>query len=91
MGVKVTFLRDAGEAAPAAQAVSLVPKSAVREENGRSYVFVVRQDAVERRAIQTGGADGERLEVVAGLATGERVVVAPSPELADGARVIVSP
>jgi RND family efflux transporter MFP subunit len=88
MGVKVTFLRDASDSgAPAAQAVPLVPKAAVRSENGTSYVFVVRQDAVERRAIRTGGADAERLEVVAGLSAGERVVIAPPPELADGARI----
>ena len=31
-----------------------------------SYVFVVRQDTVERRAVQTGGTDGDRLEVLAG-------------------------
>ena len=31
-------------------------------------MFVVRQETVERRAIQTGGTDGDRLEVVSGLA-----------------------
>ena len=90
MGVKVTFLREADESAPAAQAVSLVPRSAVRVDNDKSYVFVVRQDMVERRAIQTGGADGDRLEVVAGLAAGDRIVVAPPPELADGVRIAIT-
>ena len=53
MGVKVTFLREADDSAtPVAQAVSLIPKSAVRTENDESYVFVVRQDTVERRAVQ---------------------------------------
>ncbi|MGQ0732170.1 MAG: efflux RND transporter periplasmic adaptor subunit [Acidobacteriota bacterium] len=90
MGVKVTFLREAGEAAtPAAAAVPLVPRSAVRQEGDRSYVFVVRQDTVERRAVQTGPADGDRLEVVAGLSAGDRVVVSPPPELADGLRVVI--
>jgi RND family efflux transporter MFP subunit len=92
MGVKVTFLRHADDAASpaAATAVSLVPKSAVVAEGDRSYVFVVRQDTVERRAIQTGGADGDRLEVVAGLAAGDRVVVAPPPGLADGTKIAVA-
>jgi RND family efflux transporter MFP subunit len=92
MGVKVTFLRHADDAAsPAAvTAVSLVPKSAIVAEGDRSYVFVVRQDTVERRAIQTGGADGERLEVVAGLAAGDRVVVAPPPGLADGTKIAIA-
>jgi RND family efflux transporter MFP subunit len=90
MGVKVTFLRDANDAsAPAAQAVSLIPKGAVRTENDKTYVFVVRQETVERRAIQTGGADGDRLEVVAGLTAGDRVVVSPPPELADGIPIVI--
>lgn len=88
MGVKVTFLREANDqATPVPQAVSLVPKSAVRTANNTSYVFVIRQDTVERRAVRTGGADGERLEVLAGLTAGDRVVVAPPAELADGVRI----
>ena len=75
MGVKVTFLREAAaDAAPAARPMALVPKSAVKEDGGTSYVFVVKQDTVERRAVQTGGTDGDRLEVTAGLSSGERVV-----------------
>jgi RND family efflux transporter MFP subunit len=90
MGVKVTFLREATESpTPAAQAVSLVPKSAVRTENNGSYVFLVRQDTVERRAVRTGGSDGDRLEVLAGLAAGDRVVVSPPPMLANGVRIAI--
>ena len=90
MGVKVTFLREADDAAlPAARPVSLVPRSAVRTENGQSYVFVVRQDTVERRAIQTAGTDGDRLEVIAGLSAGDRVVVAPPPGLTDGLPIVI--
>lgn len=89
MGVKVTFLREAGGAEPASiQPVALVPKSAVKSEGKLSHVFVVRPDStVERRAVRTGGSDGERLEVLAGLQPGERVVATPAPTLADGARV----
>ena len=90
MGVKVTFLRDAGDSTtPAAQAVSLIPKAAVRTENDKSYVFVIREETVERRAIQTGGADGDRLEVVAGLTAGDRVVISPPPELAEGIPIVI--
>jgi RND family efflux transporter MFP subunit len=90
MGVKVTFLREADDsAAPVARAVALVPKAAVRTENGKSYVFVVRQETVERRAIQTGGGDGDRLEVLAGLSAGDRVVVSPPAELTDGLRIAI--
>ncbi len=90
MGVKVTFLRDDAVKAEAAQGpTTLVPKAAVRTTGNTSHVFVVRGDAVERRAIQTGGADGDRVEVASGLSSGDRVVIAPPDSLAEGMHVIV--
>jgi RND family efflux transporter MFP subunit len=92
MGVKVTFLREAAATAAADAApkpTALVPKAAVRTNGGTSHVFVVRGDAVERRAIQTGGTDGDRLEVAAGLSAGDRVVIAPPDALGDGTRITV--
>jgi RND family efflux transporter MFP subunit len=90
MGVKVTFLREDEGDAPAAQAVALVPSAAIRTEGDQSYAFVVSTEGlVDRRAIRVGGTDGDRLEILAGLTQGERVVVSPPPELASGARVVV--
>jgi RND family efflux transporter MFP subunit len=89
MGIKVTFLRDPDEAAPTAQAVTLVPKASVVSDNGTSFAFVVTGDAVERRAVRIGGADGDRVEIAAGLHSGERVVVSPPHDLKDGAKVVV--
>jgi RND family efflux transporter MFP subunit len=91
MGVKVTFLRDASAGdAPAERPVALVPKAAIAAEGNQSYVFVVSSEGVvDRRAIGVGGADGDRVEVVAGLNGGERVVLSPPPALASGARVVV--
>ena len=88
MGVKVTFLRDSNEAAPATRAVTLVPKGAVATDGKQSYAFVVLNDRVDRRAITTGGADGDRVEVTAGLNAGDRVVVSPPAGLSAGALVI---
>ena len=88
MGVKVTFLRDNEDAAPAAQPVTLVPKAAVKTDGKQSYVFLVANDRVDRRAITTGGADGDRVEVIAGLNAGDRIVVSPPPELSAGALVV---
>ncbi len=90
MGVKVTFLRDADEAeTPAAQSVALVPKSAVKADGDQQIVFVVVDGLASRRAVRLGGADGDRLEVTAGLRAGERVVISPPPTLVDGAMVVV--
>jgi RND family efflux transporter MFP subunit len=91
MGVKVTFLRGAEAAADAtaAQPVTLAPKSAVRTEGDATFAYVIRGDVLERRAVQVGGADGERVEVRAGLKPGDRVVVAGPADLKDGAKVRV--
>jgi RND family efflux transporter MFP subunit len=90
MGVKVTFLRAAKDAdEPHAQGITLVPKAAIRTDNNQPYAFVVADDVVDRRAVKTGGVDGDRLEVLAGLRGGERVVVSPPPALTSGTKVRV--
>ena len=89
MGVKVTFLRESEEGAAPARPVALVPKDAVKTEGTQAYVFVVENEVVDRRAVTVGGNDGDRLEVIAGLNSGERVVLSPPADLASGARVIV--
>ena len=90
MGVKVSFLnekRPADAAAPRPKLV--VPSSAVRTADGRSIVFVVHDDRIERRAISAGSAIGDQVEVVSGVSAGERVVVDGPPTLKDGDKVKV--
>jgi len=88
MGVKVAFLEadvPKAAAAPVKPRV-LVPKAAVRHEGDADYVYVVRGEQVERRAVRVVGTSGEELEVT-GVSRGERVVVEGPPALADGAHV----
>ena len=90
MAIKVTFLREAGDAAaPAALPTALVPRPAIKTVGADSFAFVVRGDAVERRAVRLGGTDGDRVEVLAGLQSGDRVVLSPPSTLADGSKVTV--
>ena len=89
MGVKVSFFNEraaAVETAPARQVV-MVPKAAVRAVDGRSVVFIVKDERVERRAVTVGATDGDQIEVISGLNTGERVVIEGHEALVDGARV----
>jgi HlyD family secretion protein len=90
MGVKVSFFNErqpeaASDAPPKPRLV--VPKTAVRSDAGQSVVFVVREERAERRAVTTGPAEGEQVEIVSGLNAGERIVVEGVNGLADGARV----
>jgi HlyD family secretion protein len=87
MGVKVTFMKQAAAEA-STRPTMLVPKTAIRVENDQSYAYVVNAGVVDRRAVRTAGTDGDRLEVVAGLSSGERVVLSPPPTLVSGTQVI---
>ncbi len=90
MGVKVAFLGAPVPAATEATAPRLlVPRGAVRSDGGQDVVFVVTGDKAERRAVRLGGARNESVEVLSGLAAGERVIVEGPADLADGRRVVV--
>ena len=84
MGVKVSFLRD-DEPAPAASTTTrlLAPKAAVRTIDGKSIVFVLSADRVD----QVGAQEGDRIEVLSGLSSGDRVVVEGPATLKDGDKV----
>jgi len=90
MGVKVSFLTEKAPVETAKpRARLLVPKVAVRSEEGRQVVFVVHDDTVERRAVTTGADDGDQVEVVSGLTVGEKVVVDGPATMKDGDKVTV--
>src|SRR6202047_3807887 len=88
MGIKVTFLgaeqkKEAGAAAPAI----LIPKSAVHDDNGKTIVFLVKDDKTERRAVTLGGNRGSDTEVIAGVTVGDTLVVKGPGNLRDGQSV----
>jgi RND family efflux transporter MFP subunit len=90
IGVKVTFLGDEPEQKPgAAGPAALVPHDAVRDDNGKKVVFLLKEDHVERRAVTLGGTRGSDEEVMAGLAPGDTVVVKGPANLRDGQDVQV--
>jgi len=89
MSIKVTFLGaepDKKSSAAAAAAI-VIPLSAVREDNGRKIVFLVKDDKTERRAVTLGGSRGSDTEVIAGVSVGDTVVVKGPENLRDGQSV----
>jgi HlyD family secretion protein len=90
MGVKVVLLRDPEQAGSAPSAPrTLLPKVAIRTIDGRSVVFVVNDDRLERRAITVGLENGDQIEVLSGVSAGERVVIEGPQSLKDGDKVKV--
>lgn len=67
-----------------------VPLSSVVRRDGYAYVFVVDpQQRVAQRRIEVGRVSGERIEILDGVAEGERVVGRGAAFLSDGDRVRV--
>ncbi len=98
MGLKVAFQStgddggasaaaggSATAAAPTRQVV--VPTAAVHAEGGRDVVWIVRNGAVERRAVTLGLPNGREVAVLGGLSGGETLVVDGPDTLTDGALV----
>ncbi|MGI9204502.1 MAG: efflux RND transporter periplasmic adaptor subunit [Woeseiaceae bacterium] len=66
-----------------------IPRSAVIEETGMSYVFVVEDGVASKRVIETGFAEGGNIEIVAGVSDDDEVVFVGHVNLKDGAKVNV--
>jgi HlyD family secretion protein len=62
----------------------VVPRAAVRYDNGKHSVFVYDGDKVHRREISVGVASATKYEVLAGLKDGDRVALPGDQELRDG-------
>jgi HlyD family secretion protein len=88
MGVKVAFQEAADDTGDsAAHSGIALPEAALRREQGRNYVLVVRDGKVERRAVAASAASKGSVRVTSGLAAGESVVIEGPPDLADGTAV----
>ena len=95
MGVKVTFLEDekpktAADKSTATPAVAVVPQAAIRQDNSSKFVFVVKGDTVERRAVTLGSVRGSDVEILAGIQPDAVVVVKGPESLRDGQSVQVN-
>lgn len=66
-----------------------VPRSAVVTEDGESAVYVVQAGVAHRVPVTLGYIDGERVEVLRGLANGDSVVTLGQNSLKDGTKVAV--
>jgi HlyD family secretion protein len=82
-GYRVEVAAVVSEAANAVKA----PTSALFEQDGRWYVFVVEDGRARLRTVGTGRRGSGETEVLSGLAPGEQVIRYPADELADGTRV----
>lgn len=71
--------------------VIVIPSAGVQHGHSGTFAFVVnKDDTVAQRSIVIGTVQGNRTEVVSGLAAGETVVVDGTDKLRDGSKVDTS-
>ncbi|MCC8434261.1 efflux RND transporter periplasmic adaptor subunit [Brevibacillus sp. M2.1A] len=67
----------------------VIPRKAVFEREGRQYVFKLEGEAAKQEEVSTGNSTSELIEVVSGLANGDKVVVKGQTLLVDGGKVSI--
>jgi RND family efflux transporter MFP subunit len=87
MGVKVAFLSDVPVQKGKTTAKAIIPNSAVRSDGGKQVVLLVQDGKLERRAVNLGAARGNDVEVMAGVAPGDTLVVKGADSLHEGQAV----
>ena len=66
-----------------------IPRSAILEDSGATSVFVVEGDRAIRRSVTTGYSNSGMIEIMSGLADGDRVITVGHVGLKDDAVVAV--
>lgn len=69
--------------------VNVVPRQAIASRSGRNVVFLLDGQRVNRRDVNLGLGDDDQVQILDGLALGDRVVVRGLETLTDGTRVRV--
>lgn len=82
------FGRATIHVAMASQAL-VVPSAAVLSAASGDYVFVEENGRAVKKPVQLGVRQGGQVQIVSGLAIGERLVVAGQQRLTEGAAVVV--
>ncbi len=87
MSAKVSFLSQEVPAAERGARVAVHP-AAVVTRDGKSVVFAVRDGRAVQLVVEAGDKVGELLEIKAGVAAGDKLVLRPAEKLRDGMRVV---
>ncbi|MCH8086239.1 MAG: efflux RND transporter periplasmic adaptor subunit [Chloroflexi bacterium] len=71
--------------------VLLVPSTAIKLQEGRPVLFVVRDGVVYQQRVALGADDGKSVEILEGVHATDQVVVSSRENLHDGLRVQIVP
>jgi membrane fusion protein (multidrug efflux system) len=92
MSVRVTFFAEPlTSTGGAAEPVVLVPRTALHDAGGRSYVWMVIGGRLTRRPVEVGREIGAEVAVASGLVGGESLAVGSDAEFREGRAVRPQP
>ena len=90
MGVKVAFLGNEKPDEATQQATIYIDRDALRSDSEGSFVWIVRDDAVQRRAVTPGSNSSRGQQIMTGLSAGDRIVTTSEGELTPGQPVKIT-
>ncbi|MBK7143253.1 MAG: efflux RND transporter periplasmic adaptor subunit [bacterium] len=90
MSARVNFFLDTAAAASTTARILAVPKDAITDRDGQSVVFRIDGELVTMVPVETGRELGRMVEVISGLANGDRVVLTPPGKMSSGQKIEIS-
>ncbi len=90
MGVKVAFLGEQQPSTDTPVPRIYISRDAIRTDSEGAFVWIIRNDNVQRRAVTLGGSSALGQQVTKGLSAGDRIVTGTEEELRSGQSVRVS-
>jgi len=84
MGVKVAFLGTTQPSSPQVSASIHISRDALQSDADGNFVWIVRGQEVQRRAVTIGPASVRGQQITAGLGAGDQIVISADGELSSG-------
>ena len=76
MSAKVSFFTEPVDTSITNQKpILVIPSSAVRNENGKNFVFTIADNKAVKNEITIGQTLGSYVEVISGLKSGQKVII----------------
>lgn len=69
--------------------ILVIPKNAIFEKDQKQYVYVVKNETAEMRAIETGIKNTDQAQIIKGLEKGEHIILSPNEDIEEGSKIKV--
>lgn len=87
MSAKVSFLSEEVKIDNSAKPLLLVPSSSIRVQDGKSFIYSVKDSYVVEIEVQTGSKLNDFVEIVSGIKDGDKIIGSIRDEIVPGLKV----